>query len=73
MTWRKSKHSEAGNCIEVNDDDWRKASYSNPSGNCVEVGQGVLVRDTQQVDQRDRVVLQFTGAAWDDFLQRIQK
>lgn len=37
ITWRKSKRSNGNggnNCVEVG---WRKASYSSPSGNCIEV------------------------------------
>jgi len=46
---------------------WRKASYSNGSGNCVETASGngaVLVRDTTD---RGGAVLNFTAAAWREF------
>lgn len=32
--WRKSRFSEAGNCVETAS--WFKSSYSNPNGACVE-------------------------------------
>jgi hypothetical protein len=47
--------------------DWRKASYSNGSGNCVEVAgvaSMVLVRDTKN---RDGGTLTFTATAWQSF------
>jgi hypothetical protein len=47
---------------------WRKASYSNGSGNCVEVADAarvVLVRDTTD---RDGGTLTFTADAWQAFL-----
>jgi Domain of unknown function (DUF397) len=48
-------------------DNWRKASYSNGSGNCVEVADTarvVLVRDTTD---RDCGTLTFTADAWQAF------
>lgn len=37
MNWRKSSHSEAGNCVAAAS--WRKSSYSgSQGGNCVEAG-----------------------------------
>ena len=54
--------------MDRQDFDWRKASYSNGSGNCVEVADTarvVLVRDTTD---RDGGTLTFTGAAWRAFL-----
>jgi Domain of unknown function (DUF397) len=47
--------------------DWRKASYSNGSGDCVEVADAasmVLVRDTKD---RDGGTLTFTATAWRSF------
>jgi hypothetical protein len=47
---------------------WRKSSYSNPSGNCVEAAElagGVALRDSRSPDG-PRLV--FTSAAWDAFL-----
>jgi hypothetical protein len=46
--------------------DWRKSSYSNGSGECVEVGQadGVRIRDTKD---RNEVVLTFDAATWRAF------
>jgi hypothetical protein len=48
--------------------DWRKASYSNGSGNCVETASAsgvVLVRDTTN---RDGGTLGFTAGVWQAFL-----
>jgi hypothetical protein len=48
--------------------DWRKASYSNGSGNCVEIAdtaRAVVVRDTTD---RDGGTLTFTADAWQSFL-----
>lgn len=48
-------------------DDWRKASYSNGSGACVEVGRAtgsVAVRDTKN---RDGAALAFSADAWANF------
>jgi hypothetical protein len=49
-------------------DDWRKASYSNGSGQCVETASGggvILVRDTTN---RDGGTLAFTAEAWSIFM-----
>ena len=54
--------------MDRHDLDWRKASYSNGSGNCVEVAdtaRAVLVRDTTD---RDGGALTFTTDAWRAFL-----
>lgn len=51
--------------------DWRKSSYSNPSGNCVEaaeLGGGVALRDSRFPDGP---ALVFTSASWDAFLCRV--
>ena len=53
---------------------WRKASYSDNGGNCVEVGQarhGVLVRDTK--DHGHGPVLRFTPGAWRRFADRVKR
>jgi Domain of unknown function (DUF397) len=46
--------------------DWRKASYSNGSGACVEVASGtaILVRDTTN---RDGGTLTFSAETWERF------
>jgi hypothetical protein len=55
------------------DRDWRKASYSNGQGNCVEVGHAaekVAVRDTRD---RAGAVLRFAPQAWRAFAASIKK
>jgi Domain of unknown function (DUF397) len=52
---------------------WRKSSYSNSSGNCVEAastGGLVAVRDTRQ--GRCGLQLEFTGSTWQRFLNEIK-
>jgi Domain of unknown function (DUF397) len=59
--------------MEAIDPRWRKASYSDNGGNCVEVGNDagrVLVRDTQ--DRRGRV-LRFTPGTWQRFADRVKR
>jgi hypothetical protein len=51
---------------------WRKASYSDGTGNCVEVaGAGglVAIRDTKQGSGS---MLEFSAAAWREFLTAIK-
>jgi hypothetical protein len=51
---------------------WRKASYSDNGGNCIEVADQtarVLVRDTKH---RTGPVLRFTPAAWRRFADQIK-
>lgn len=53
--------------MEELDSRWRKSSYSDNGGNCVEVGNVapvVLVRDTTD---RDGQTLAFTASAWQAF------
>ena len=55
------------------DINWRKASYSNGSGNCVEVADAtsvVLVRDTKT---RDGGTLTFTANDWQTFTRSLKK
>lgn len=50
---------------------WRKSSYSNPSGNCVEAATlagGVALRDSRLPDGP---ALAFTSAAWVAFLRSV--
>jgi hypothetical protein len=51
---------------------WRKSSYSNPSGNCVEaaaLANGVAVRNSRFPDGP---ALVFTEAEWDAFVRGIK-
>jgi hypothetical protein len=51
---------------------WRKSSFSNPSGNCVEAAQlteGMAVRNSRFPDGP---ALVFTGAEWDAFLRGVK-
>jgi Domain of unknown function (DUF397) len=53
-------------------DDWRKASYSNGSGACVETASNtstVAVRDTTDRDGR---TLAFTADAWASFISGLK-
>jgi hypothetical protein len=53
-------------------DDWRKASYSNGSGQCVETASGsgaILVRDTTN---RDGGTLAFCADAWTSFIRGLK-
>jgi hypothetical protein len=55
--------------MEMTSADWRKSTYSNGQGNCVEVASApghVAVRDTTD---RDGETLTFSGGAWRTFLQ----
>jgi hypothetical protein len=52
---------------------WRKSSYSNPSGNCLEaaeLGGGVAVRDSRFPGGP---ALVFTTAMWDAFLRSVKR
>jgi len=69
---RKSTYSQITACVEVGT--YRKASYSNPNGACVEVGagDGVGVRDTTQEGVPGRTELEFSAAAWSAFTGRLK-
>jgi hypothetical protein len=65
VTFRMSTYSNGtGQCVEVDEAGFRKATHSK-SGNCVEVGSGVKVRDTKY---RDDVTLTFEDDAWRLFI-----
>jgi hypothetical protein len=52
---------------------WRKSSYSNPSGNCVEAADlpgGIALRDSRFPDGP---ALVFAGAAWHAFLAGLKR
>jgi hypothetical protein len=56
----------------MTDPRWRKSSYSDNGGNCVEAGQarcGVLVRDTQD---RRGPGLAFNPDAWRRFAEQVK-
>jgi len=58
--------------MDRQDFNWRKASYSNGSGDCVEVADAasvVLVRDTKT---RDGGTLAFTADAWRAFTESLK-
>jgi hypothetical protein len=52
---------------------WRKATYSNGQGSCVEIGKngGVLVRDTKL--HGNGPVLRFSPLAWAAFTKSLKK
>lgn len=57
---------------------WRKASYSNGQGSCVEVGncmRAVVVRDTKQdyMSDMERTSVPFTQEAWARFTRSLKK
>jgi hypothetical protein len=59
--------------MDKQDFNWRKASYSSGSGNCVEVADAasaVLVRDTKT---RVGGTLAFTTDAWQTFTSSLRK
>jgi hypothetical protein len=59
--------------MEAIDPRWRKASYSDNGGNCVEVGDDagcVLVRDTKD---RTGPMLRFTPGAWWRFAGQVKR
>jgi hypothetical protein len=52
---------------------WRKSSYSNPSGNCLEAAEvagGVALRDSRFPGGP---ALVFTSAIWDAFLRGVKR
>ena len=52
---------------------WRKSSYSNPSGNCLEAAEldgGVALRDSRFPDGP---ALVFTRATWDAFVRGVKR
>ena len=65
VEWRKSSHS-AGNgaCVQ-----WRKSSHSGGT-ECVEVADGVQVRDSKDPDGP---VLAFTPAEWRAFIGTLKQ
>lgn len=59
--------------MEAIDPRWRKASYSDNGGNCIEVGDHagrVLVRDTKD---HTGPVLRFTHGVWRRFAEQVKR
>lgn len=52
---------------------WRKATYSQSNGgSCVEVGNGIKVRDTTQAEDPNRTTLEISARAWSSFTTAIR-
>jgi hypothetical protein len=50
MSWNKSSRNNIGGCVELN---WKKASFSNGGGSCVELAHDAdvgVVRDSKNPD-----------------------
>jgi uncharacterized protein YcsI (UPF0317 family) len=68
---RKTYHrSRAVTSADVGRASWRKSTFSNLNGNCVEIGwllpDRIGIRDTK--DNGTGPILIFTGAEWDAFI-----
>lgn len=64
------KRSRAVTSAAVSRASWRKSTFSNLNGNCVEIGRilpdRIGIRDTK--DYGNGPILVFTGAEWDAFI-----
>ncbi len=70
---RMDQHVNGGQASFLHAAVWRKSSYSNPSGNCLEIAElagGVALRDSRFPDGP---VLAFTIATWDVFLRGLKR
>lgn len=67
--WRKSTHSESGNCAEIAA--WRTSTHSNGT-NCAEVSQDGAVVGVRDSQDPGGPVLTFSPAAWTGFLARLR-
>jgi hypothetical protein len=67
---KRRSPSRAATSVDFSQAAWRKSSFSNLNGNCVEIGRllpdRVGVRDTK--DYGNGPVLIFTAAEWDAFI-----
>ena len=52
--------------------DWRKASYSNGTGQCVETASGAGVVAVRDTTDRGGITLSVPAAAWTAFLARLR-
>lgn len=70
MTWRKSSHSQASDCLE-----WRTSSHSTYNGDYAELAPGTFVRDSKLRDDDLNIspVLRFTSSAWGKFIAGIKE
>jgi len=75
VAWLKSSYSQFnGACVEAAS--YRKSTRSQPANTaCVEAGHGegvIGARDTVQAGDPARIVVEFSTAAWREFLGRIK-
>jgi hypothetical protein len=70
--WRKSSHSSSGECVEVGSVQWRKSSWSNGGGECVEVGLAPEVVGVRDTKDRQGGMLAMTREAWSRFIGAVK-
>jgi uncharacterized protein YcsI (UPF0317 family) len=70
LSWQMYCRSRALKSADVNRARWRKSTFSNLNGNCVEIGRllpdHIGIRDTK--DNGNGPVLVFTQAEWSAFI-----
>jgi hypothetical protein len=73
-SWRKTSHSESGNCVEVGG--YRVSSRSGGNGQCVEVGSPaeffIAIRDTKEAGDRNRATVRVPAWSWREFTAGIK-